>query len=64
VTTYTLWLQPYFCLRGDCKPLLSGLSKAKADEIIQGEANNPHGVLFLEEDAFTPPQTPDHPPDS
>lgn len=35
--TFTLWLWPYFCLREEARPVLSGLTKVKADEIIDRE---------------------------
>lgn len=35
--TFTLWLWPYFCLREEARPILSGLTKAKADEIMELE---------------------------
>ncbi len=48
--TFTLWLWPYFCLREEARPVLSGLTKASADEIMEREKDRAPGVMFLEPD--------------
>jgi hypothetical protein len=48
--TYTLWLWPYCCLREEARPVVSGLTKDKADEIIKREKDCAPGVMFLEPD--------------
>lgn len=48
--TFTLWLWPYFCLREEARPVVSGLTKAKADEIMEREKDRAPGVMFLEPD--------------
>lgn len=48
--TFTLWLWPYCCLREEARPVVSGLTKAKADEIMDREKDRAPGVMFLEPD--------------
>ena len=51
--TFTLWLWPYFCLREEVRPVISGLTQAKADEIMQREKDRAPGVIFLEPDEMS-----------
>ena len=48
--TFTLWLWPYFCPREVARPVVSGLTRAKADEIMEREKDRAPGVMFLEPD--------------
>jgi len=50
--TFTLWCWPYFQLRDSARPVLSGLSKAKAEEIVDREKDRAPGLLFIEPDAI------------
>ena len=48
--TFTLWVWPFFCLREEARPVVSGLSKVEAEKIMEREKDRAPGVMFIEPD--------------